>query len=520
MISEIFSLIKKEKNLIFLGFLISVVFFFLRLTNLTLLPVFADEAIYLRWAQVMRAEPTLRFLPLFDGKQPLYMWLVMVTLQFFKDPLFLGRLLSIFAGFASLLGLITLSLLLFKKSKAKIALLAAFFYAITPYFLFFDRMALVDSLLTALGIWVLILSLLLARFLRLDLGLITGLVLGAALITKSPALFFALLLPLALIPTPWFKLKDKKIASQLIKFGLLLAVVYFFGAAIYNLLRLGPNFNMIASRNQDYVFPLSWLLSHPFDPLKPHLNDLLRWYPNLFTWPLFLLSFLGSFWGLKQKETCRPTLWLLAVCLLPLFAQSVFAKVFTPRYLLFASWPCLILAAQGLSFLPVKKKPTLVLLLLLLTVLPLNYDFQLLTDPQKAPLPRRMRSGYLEEWTAGYGLKEMAAFLAAQAQKGPVLVGTEGTFGTLPDGLQLYLEGVPQIRIIGFTWPTADLNQALINSLVDNQVFFIAHQSRLQISPQAYGLNLIQEHPKAADPEGKQDQLLLFEVDKDFWQEK
>ena len=41
---------------------------FLRTYNLLALPIFADEAIYVRWAQVMRAETTLRFLPLSDGK--------------------------------------------------------------------------------------------------------------------------------------------------------------------------------------------------------------------------------------------------------------------------------------------------------------------------------------------------------------------------------------------------------------------------------------------------------------------
>ena len=50
----------------------AVILFFgilLRFTNLNSLPIFADEAIYVRWSQVMRAEATLRFLPLSDGKQ-------------------------------------------------------------------------------------------------------------------------------------------------------------------------------------------------------------------------------------------------------------------------------------------------------------------------------------------------------------------------------------------------------------------------------------------------------------------
>ena len=50
------------------------VFAFLRFSNIYSVPVFVDEAIYVRWSQVMRSEASLRFLPMSDGKQPLFMW--------------------------------------------------------------------------------------------------------------------------------------------------------------------------------------------------------------------------------------------------------------------------------------------------------------------------------------------------------------------------------------------------------------------------------------------------------------
>ena len=74
---------------------LAALYFILRLPNLTFQPIFADEAIYIRWAQVMRAEPTLRFLPLFDGKTPLFMWAMIPFLKIFHDPLFAGRFLLI-----------------------------------------------------------------------------------------------------------------------------------------------------------------------------------------------------------------------------------------------------------------------------------------------------------------------------------------------------------------------------------------------------------------------------------------
>lgn len=503
-----------------LGMGILIVSFLLRLINLTILPIFADEAIYIRWSQVMKAEPTLRFLPLSDGKQPLFMWLLMFVLGVIKDPLFAGRFLSVLAGLGSLIGIFLLSYELFKDKKT--SLLAALFYAVVPFFVFFDRMALVDSLLAMFGIWFFYFGVLLIRNLRLDLAMITGMILGAALIIKSPALFFAILLPLTLFFAPWVNLKKrKKMLPYLIKAVGLWLVVYIFGFGIYNLLRLGPNFQMIGLRNKDYVFSFKEILSHPFDPLKPHLFDLARWLPNLLTWPILLLALAGLIWMWWRRENWRQGTWLFLISVVPLFAQAVFAKVFTPRYILFTVWPLIVLAAYFYSMMirKLKIKNSLLVLLILLIVIPsLYYDYLLLTYPEKAPLPRRMRSGYLEEWTAGQGIEEIADFIKKEAETKNVLVGTEGSFGTLPDGLQIYLEKIPRVTVIGVGYPITGVHPGLVNSLIDNDVYLVVNQSRLQIPPEAYGLKLVNEYPKAVNPEGMQDKLLFFQLDGEFWQ--
>ena len=51
---------------------------------------------------------------------------------------------------------------------------------------------------------------------------------------------------------------------------------------IYNILRLGPQFRMIALRNQDYVWSISEILKHPLDPLKPHLLNTLSLYNTIY----------------------------------------------------------------------------------------------------------------------------------------------------------------------------------------------------------------------------------------------
>jgi len=83
----------------------------------------------------MKAEPTLRFLPLSDGKQPLFMWATIPLFKIFKDPLFAGRFLSVLSGLGSLVGISLISWRLFKDRL--ILLLTALFYAILPFFVFF-----------------------------------------------------------------------------------------------------------------------------------------------------------------------------------------------------------------------------------------------------------------------------------------------------------------------------------------------------------------------------------------------
>ena len=177
--------------------------FFLRFYNILSIPVFADEAIYIRWAQVMRAEATLRFLPLSDGKQPLFMWLVIPLFKVVSDPLIAGRLVSILSGLAGIAGTYLLAGRLLNNYR--IALVASLFYAVSPFFVFFDRMALVDSMLASLGVWSLYFAVLTVQTLRLDFAMITGFFLGAAFITKSPPLFFLLLLPSTILVSNWIK---------------------------------------------------------------------------------------------------------------------------------------------------------------------------------------------------------------------------------------------------------------------------------------------------------------------------
>ena len=500
--------LNKTEILILLGLIL--LFFVLRLPNLTLQPIFADEAIYIRWAQVMKAEPTLRFLPLSDGKTPLFMWALMPVFKVFADPLFAGRFLSVISGFGTLLGVFLLGRTFLGKPAG---FWGAFLIVVTPFMVFFDRMALVDSILAAFSVWALFLSLLLVKFPRLDLAMILGYFLGGGLLTKTPGFFNVFVLPVSLAIFNW---KSEGRQNRLLKILGFWIVAIGITFVMYNLLRLGPGFVSLSGRNQDYIFSPVDLIGRPLDPFIPHLNDLREWFPKLLTFPIMAAVFMGVVLTILQKN--RFVLAILFWGLLPLLVELALLRTFTARYILFSIPPFLCLAgwAVAVSVEKIKMKKLLMLPLVVatLSVFALYYNFLILTDPPRANLPVGERKGYLEAWTAGYGFPEIAEYLIKESQKGMVVVGTEGSFGTLPDGLQIYLDkhthtASPQNQVI-VIGGTATVSAQIWESAEKHPTFYVANESRFpKISP---GLELIKEYPKAESDKLTHDSILFFRV--------
>lgn len=489
-----------------MGAILVLALFALRFFHLTILPIFADEAIYIRWAQVMKAEETLRFLPLSDGKEPLFMWLVIPFLKFIHDPLVAGRIVSVLSGLGTLIGVSLLSYLLFKSKKVAVA--AGLIYAISPFSFFFDRMALVDSMLSCFGIWTFIFAYLAFTKERLDCAMLAGFALGGAWLTKSPALFFALMLP-----TLWLFIKKPR---SLIKVIPLTLITVGIGYGFYNILRLGPNFSLIASRNLDYVYPISHILKSPFDPLKPFLLQSWQWLIMMGPWELPVLGLIGFIvnWKRNWKQVLVLFIWFLG----PIVIQSEYAKVFTARYILFSIPFLVILAASAFTNIAVKWLSVVVYGLAAIFIIQAGiFDYYLLINSAKANLPKSERSGYLEEWTAGQGIKESADYLRNYQLQNPdkkIVVGTEGYFGTLPDGLEIYLNDMPQITIIGVGLGITKVPQSLVGAFkFGDETFLIINDSRLDISIKnlgEYGLNIVSEYPKARKPDGGMENLLLL----------
>lgn len=433
-------MLTKIKRLdIFLGLFLLGGYLVSRLINLGIIPIFTDEAIYLRWSQIMAHDAALRYLPLIDGKPPLFMWLTSVVMRLMPtlDPLLTGRLVSVGAGLGGLVGIFFTSYVLFRNKK--ISYLSALLYLICPFTFFYDRFGLVDSLLAMWGIWSLGLGVLLVQTLRLDVAMILGMVIGFGLLTKSPALFFLFLMPLALIVGKWHW-----------KLAPLFVVVLVLAQGFFSILRLFPLFNMINQKNHEFILTLAQFFQNPLQNFWGNFKTLATWEIGYLTIPIVLLIILAF------KKYFRLSIMIGSLFVIHIVYMSVFNKVIYPRFLLTFTPYLLILAAVGLSNI---KNMTLIILIILIQ--PLYTNFKLITDPVNAPLLQADRDQYIDGWAAGYGVKEVRVFLADKTG----VIATEGTFGLMPYSLELYQKDYPNVEIKPY-WPLPATSPAGTNYLL------------------------------------------------------
>ncbi|MFH1832956.1 MAG: glycosyltransferase family 39 protein [Candidatus Levyibacteriota bacterium] len=440
---------KKYRIEIILFIIASFLFFASRLFKLDSLPIFTDEAIYLRWSQIAKQDAAWRFISLTDGKQPFFIWLSMIFMRFIKDPLIAGRMVSVMAGFFSMIGLFFLGREIFKNRW--VGIISSFLYVILPFSLVYDRMALYDSLVGTFAVWGLYFEILLIRKLRFDLALILGMILGGAVLTKTSGFFGIYLLPFSLL---LFNFSKKDNLSKFLKWIVLAIIVVIFVYVYYSVLRLSPFFHIIDEKNAIFVYPFKDWLAHPFNYLWGNLVGLWDWFITYLTWPIFALIIISLFF---YRSYFREKLLLLVWFLAPFFALALFGRTLYPRFIFFMVLSLLPLVALSIYHVSqlIKNRLIFVIFILLIGVFSLYSGFYILTDFSKAPIPNADRTQYFSGWSSGVGVKEAVAYFKDEAKKGPIYIATQGTFGLMPYSLEIYLDENTNVKITSF-WPIPD----------------------------------------------------------------
>lgn len=446
-------------------------YFFTRLYNILALPIFTDEAIYVRWAQIASNDAAWRFISLTDGKQPMYVWIGMLLMKVINDPLLAGRTVSVIAGLFSMVGLFFLSNEVFKNKK--LALFTSFIYVIYPFSLVYDRMALYDSLVAMFIIWALYFEILLVRHMRLDLALILGMIIGGGMLTKTNANFAFILLPFLLLLIDFKKKNWKRQVGKLLLFSGVAVVV---ANAMYLVLRLSPFFHIIEAKNYLFIYePIEWIKA-PFAYFLPNLGPLTNWLMIYMTLP-FLVLVVSSF--LVEKKFLREKLLLFVWFAVPFIASAFFFRTSYPRFILFMTMPLLVLGTYALyQMMTLAKKAWLkiIIVIVFLTMFVIN-DFFIINDFAKANVPKSDKGQFLASWPAGVGVKETIEFLEEKAKTQKIYVGTAGSFGLMPYALEIYLVDNPNVIIKGF-WPVSSTTppEEALEASKKMPTFFVFYQ--------------------------------------------
>ncbi len=478
-------------------FILILLYFATRLINLEKFPIFTDEGIYINWAKTAWHDASMRFISLTDGKQPLQTWATIPLLKIFPNqPLFAGRLFSVLTGFISLIGIFSLLFFLFNK---KAAFLGSFFYIFTPYFLFYDRMALTDSAVNMAFIWIIFLSVVLIKTVRLDIALIFGLIGGLSLLTKSSAQLFLLLSFFAPIVSSKKEINFRK----LVNFYLLFFIVLILSFAIYNIQRLSPYMHYIDIKNTTFLMTKEEFLKAPFSLFWNNFKGVwidIIWESG-FVLPIF--SLLGLLMLIKKNLSLG--LYFLIWFFIPFFIICSISKVIFPRYLIFFGSLFVIFAAIYFSYLKNKKIYWVFFIPLFLSQL--FFDYKILFDFKNISFPPIDRGQYIEGGPAGWGIKEIINFSICKSKERPVILLAEGNFGLIADMLRASLpRDGHQVEVIGY-WPL-DLPQLLNHQKdLEKKYVYAVFPHRTEF-PSEWPIKLIKKFEKP----GGQSTIYFFEL--------
>ncbi|PIQ99289.1 MAG: hypothetical protein COV66_11940 [Nitrospinae bacterium CG11_big_fil_rev_8_21_14_0_20_45_15] len=322
------------------GILILCLFLFSRLWNLEQFPVVSDEAMYINLSQIVAEDFSDRALFRKEGKHPLFMWFTAISLQGIDDPLLAGRVVSVLSGIASLFAIFLVGRMLYSE---RIAWVACWIYLFCPFTFFFDRLALVESLLCATALWTAWVALKLARGEWQDprAYFILGILAGLSFFTKAGALLFfpVILFIFALWKMPKRSDLMRSLSGAILGAGLWIIPLMLFGKEIGFFSRTA-----LMQLPQIFMAPRE-LATFPWQHWGNNFLAMTGFYISYLTLPLCLVLFLGTVTAIRNKK--REDLTLMFWAFFPPVVILLFTKGFYSRYLLLFVPPLILLSARG-----------------------------------------------------------------------------------------------------------------------------------------------------------------------------
>lgn len=426
----------------YLSFLLLFYFVF-RLINLTKLPIFNDEAIYLDWGwREIHKEGNLYY-SLYDAKQPFLMWIFGISETLFSDPLFSGRIVSVFAGFLTAIGIYKLSRYLF---DIKTALFSVFLYTVIPIFSFYDRQALMESSIAAVGVWSC--YFLIKSFSKLSskYSIFLGLVLGIGFFIKSSALIFLVSFILIFVFYLFFISNRAKLTENfLLVFGVFLSVIV--------LLLINPLFWSTFQTNSRYTLTVPEFLSFPvFQWVKNFLGNLEISF--FYLTPFIFIAGLIGFGKIIWEKNLQKNIFVLFFTL-GFFINTVLVRAPSDRYLV-SFLPFFVVGSSYLIYSIIKRYKIYGYIFFLCSALiPFILTFFQIVNPPQYIKTMSKYTGfnnltYLEGFTSGYGVSEVVNYFNEVSKSNPIFIGVGENTGNPESAMIVYFNKNTKAKVAYF----------------------------------------------------------------------
>ena len=418
-------------------------------------PVLTDEAIYMRWAEIIEHQSQW-FIALLDGKQPLSYWLYALLRFAGVDSLLGIRGLSAVAG-----GLTALLVYAIGKRIAGPAagLVGALCWTVFPWSMVYDRLALAEALVNLAGASIVYTTLLAFAGERMHWKrtALAAATVGLAFLLKSTTLLFLLspiLLGLWLAPRPLGALFQR----WAVIFAAVPLVYLFLQATIPDAPL--PETHNVVLHHTSRITSAAELASDPFVNARknfPLLSaDLIHYFPL----PAALLM-LGSFLYLAVKRSIA-ALIVVCISIVPIAVQLLVTPAFETRFAYPHTWPWMLAIGVAVQecwgLWPHLSMPRARLLggaamVLITSVSMALLSFRILIDPQNEMEPDDAGRQFGSYVHVAWGVPEAIDFLVSEAEKrGGFVLLTDPFWGVPADMAFAYLNERHGIRVHEAWW--------------------------------------------------------------------
>jgi hypothetical protein len=414
---------------------------------MSLFPVLVDEAIYMRWAEIIQHHHTW-YISLLDAKPPLSYWVfAIIRLLTPHDPLLGSRLVSVVAGTLCVVVVYRVGFLCAGETAGVIT---ALLYSVLPYGVFYDRIAYVDSIVNLFGVSLVYAVVLAFGADELSWGrtLLAGLVFGIALFVKTTILLYGLV-PVIV----GLSLQSKRVGRLALHLLALYAVASLF--PLWSLLAIppGPTFsvNNVLVHHTNFFAPAAILLHYPLVAFDINARQLARYASAYIGFPA-LLAIPVAIAAVVLFRRYMVIVILLA-CVLPFSFAVATLEYFPSRYAFPHVWPLLLVigCAAAVPVRPPQRAAGYVIVATVFAGMSVQ-SIRLLYKPELV-LARRDAAEFLTSNPySGSGVLDAIALLRTLSRSGPITILTDPWWGPSTDTVFAYLNEVDGTQVYEAWW--------------------------------------------------------------------